>query len=203
MKFAANKMNFEDWYCHIQYMFNTCGSNILQHSHLDGNRLVESTGFHLPEAKSEYMLQWSLVKGIKPESILEIGSANGISAVMWNMLCPKVTTLSYLYYPHFDAVTKNLEFTKLTGDSLKELPALINEKRTFDFIFIDGNHRYEFAKADFENSLKLKPRFILMHDTSKIAGPRTLIEELKGKYNLTKFEVGCGLTLINLTNDAI
>jgi len=192
-------MNFEDWYCHIQYMFNNCAVNILKHSHLDGNRLVERTGFHLPEAKQEYMLQWSLVKGLKPDTILEIGSANGVSTVMFSMLCSKLTTLSYQYYEHFDDMTRDLEFERIEGDSLKILPVMIEEGRRFDLIFIDGNHKYECAKADFNNCLKLTSKFILMHDTSKLAGPKTLMDELKEQYNLTKFNIGCGITFVNLT----
>ncbi len=46
----------------------------------------------------------------------------------------------------------------------------VNNKETFDIIFIDAEHKYESALKDFENSLKILNKYgiILMHDTDPI-----------------------------------
>ncbi len=62
-------------------------------------------------------------------------------------------------------LTNNLEF--YADYSHNVLPKLINEKRTFDFIFIDGDHKFDGQFVDFYYASLLieKNGFIVLHDT--------------------------------------
>lgn len=50
-----------------------------------------------------------------------------------------------------------------------------------DFIYIDGDHSYQGVKIDFEQALRLNPKFILLHDIQDpwCSGVQTLWQELK------------------------
>ncbi|MFO0321746.1 MAG: O-methyltransferase [Bacteroidota bacterium] len=62
-------------------------------------------------------------------------------------------------------LTKNLEF--YADHSHNILPKLLNEKRTFDFIFIDGDHKFDGQFIDFYYAGLMieKNGFIVLHDT--------------------------------------
>lgn len=62
-------------------------------------------------------------------------------------------------------LTPNLEFYAEYSHSA--LPKLLNEKRTFDFIFIDGDHKFDGQFVDFYYAALLieKNGFIVLHDT--------------------------------------
>lgn len=62
-------------------------------------------------------------------------------------------------------LTNNLEF--YADYSHNVLPKLLNEKRTFDFIFIDGDHKFDGQFVDFYYASLLleKNGFIVLHDT--------------------------------------
>lgn len=61
----------------------------------------------------------------------------------------------------------------IKGDSTKVLPELITNDEKFDLIFIDGNHKYEATKIDYNNSLKLlnPGGFIAFHNCSTGGAP--------------------------------
>lgn len=62
-------------------------------------------------------------------------------------------------------LTPNLEFYAEYSHSA--LPKLLNEKRTFDFIFIDGDHKFDGQFVDFYYAALMieKNGFIVLHDT--------------------------------------
>jgi len=59
-------------------------------------------------------------------------------------------------------------FTLIIGDSVQTVPRYINDNKgkTFDLIFIDGNHEYAFAKKDIDNCKQLsnKDTIIIVDD---------------------------------------
>lgn len=59
--------------------------------------------------------------------------------------------------------------TLIIGDSLKTIPIYLekNKGTKFDFIFIDGGHEYDIAKADLENCFHLahKDTIVALDDT--------------------------------------
>ncbi len=67
------------------------------------------------------------------------------------------------------------------GDSTAMLDELIAKGLTFDLIYVDGCHTYEYAKSDYERALRLlaPAGTIVIDDTVTWWGPRELSEELQ------------------------
>lgn len=88
----------------------------------------------------------SLIKLIQPKSVLEIGTAIGYSALSMHHALPsaKITTLERdeeMIEKATENITRfslNNQINLISGDALETLPGLINEKREYDFIFIDA-----------------------------------------------------------------
>lgn len=68
-------------------------------------------------------------------------------------------------------VGEDVELIK--GDSTVVLPGLASKGEKYDFIFIDGNHKYEATKIDYKNALKLlnPGGFIAFHNCSTGGAP--------------------------------
>ena len=109
------------------------------------------------------------IKG--PGHILEIGSFRFVSTTaffeaMENNQDLKLTTIDMKYpnakFKHKPEVEDR--WTKLTGSSRNILPSL---EGSFNLIFVDGDHKYAGAKADFEDAIRLRAPggYIIAHDT--------------------------------------
>lgn len=85
----------------------------------------------------------------------------------------------------FDAVTANFTaITKCKGTSDHWLKTFIEEKHEFNFIYIDGNHRYEAVKEDILLSLQILPKKSILagHDYEfhKAPGVKKAVDEILG-----------------------
>lgn len=126
-----------------------------------------------------------MVKHIKPLRILEIGSLFGGTLWYWMQDAPGSVIVSVdtgvqsLDYRHEQiefaretlwpiwARSNCVELYQVRHDSTNRTTINeVNHHAPFDFIFIDGGHSYEVAKADFENYWPmLRPGGIIaMHD---------------------------------------
>lgn len=86
----------------------------------------------------------------------------------------------------------------IKGDSQVILPELYNNQEKFDFIFIDGNHKYEATKIDYNNALKiLNPNgFIALHNASTYGYPDfDLYNTIDGGPWLVSLEIEIGNTM--------
>ncbi len=111
-----------------------------------------------------------LIKIIKPNVILEIGTLYGCSAALFAQYAKKVFTIDIMSAPetnkliaesvwHFLELGKKVQSFSIVNDSEKgELIASLN----FDMAFIDGGHTYEEVKYDF--SCVKKCGIVLFHD---------------------------------------
>jgi predicted O-methyltransferase YrrM len=118
-------------------------------------------------------------------TILEVGSYIGSSLIAWNEASGKIarlivvdswfqddidisnpTAAAYdaslnsgkaekIFWKNVDAAGLQSRLTVHKGDSRILLPWLRNVLAGIDLIFIDGNHQYEYAKADIINSKSL------------------------------------------------
>lgn len=124
----------------------------------------------------EAELLYALVKSIKAKNIVEIGTFRGYSAHIMSLAGAKVTSYDITdHKPRFEG------FTVKRGSSVDVTETDI------DAAYIDGNHRYESTKQDFE---KLWPRIragglIIIHDVNPYAdfsvGPTKFMDELIAK----------------------
>ena len=101
---------------------------------------------HVPIVRDktrEYLLKE--IEKRKPESILEIGTAIGYSGSLMLKNCKgKLVTLeknenSYLIAKaNFEKLGLTDRVEQILGDAMETLQELVNQGRTFDFIFLDG-----------------------------------------------------------------
>lgn len=140
---------------------------------------------HPSQIKSEILALMALVEKRRPQIMVEIGTATGGTLFFWSQILPKNSELisldlpfgkfggGYLstrakFYKSFAQEQQTIRL--ISGDShqpatLQKLQTLLNG-RLLDFLFIDGDHTYEGAKADFTTYQKLvRPGGIIaLHD---------------------------------------
>ncbi len=119
----------------------------------------------------EFMAMLAKLRGI--ESVLEIGSAHGHSLCLMALAAvkgAKVCTIDQgLDWAHLEEAVKELgrlgyDANAFHGDSKSpEAIAFAEEHGPFDFIFIDGDHSYAGAKADWESYGRLG-KMVGFHD---------------------------------------
>lgn len=83
------------------------------------------------------------------------------------------THVSPNFYHHDVQGYVGSDIRLIKGDSTFVLPELETKGERFDLIFIDGNHKYEATKIDYNNSLKLlnPGGFIAFHNCSTGGAP--------------------------------
>lgn len=143
----------------------------------------------IAQKKYELMGLQELLKDKPLERIVEIGTWNGATALLWAMIVSKYPTgklyccdLSFNYGVFYSKLTgrsydkmmyKDTEYEKLVTEIAGNShdPAYIEYAKQIigspvDFMFIDGDHTYEGVKADYFNFRDMvKPGgFIAFHD---------------------------------------
>lgn len=117
----------------------------------------------------------SLISEIKPEYVMELGFNMGHSAIL---ICESIMKLKsvdeeyrnkevqfYIFdichhetvKPNFEILSTtykgNINFVLIEGDSMDSIPSFFKDNNIkFDFIEIDGNHSYDYVRADIMNS---------------------------------------------------
>lgn len=131
--------------------------------------------FNLPlyweMVNSEKISLFNLLKEIKPEISIEIGTRKGGSLQLISALSEMVYSLD-IDPSVIELRTRFQNVNFIIGDSKNTLPDLLNQLtekgKQPDFVLVDGNHSSEGVKSDILNVLKLKvikPLVILLHDS--------------------------------------
>ena len=139
----------------------------------------------------------SVVKALKPKSLLEIGTCEGTTAMNLSMNIEKDSKIytmdiadSNCKYDPGKYVRNNDKVVTIIGDSQK-----YDFSRFYgmmDFIFIDGDHKYNSVLSDSENALKCikDGGFIVWHDFNvKHVGVINAISEINRKYKLKLYKI--------------
>ena len=113
-------------------------------------RTISSIVKNSAKPKKYGQLLFRMVKEYKPKQLLELGTSLGITIsylALGNTTANLITMeganeVAEMAAKNFDELNiKNVTIEK--GNFDYTLPALINKQSSFDFIFIDGNHRQE------------------------------------------------------------
>ncbi len=97
----------------------------------------------------------------KDKDVLEVGSAFGYSAVVMALAGGRVTAVDpHTWLNSYGQMVANLSYYQVTVGILREdsraaLPRLVEESRTFDLVWIDGDHAAAMVAHDVEWARKL------------------------------------------------
>jgi hypothetical protein len=141
-----------------------------------GTELYSNVGaFFRPNYERGIMI-YSLIKKYNLESFLEIGFGRGYGSFCAAMAFSElgkgtVTTVDpNLDQAQIEGLTKmfpsdwfkRINFCRDTSDNFFKNPEAENAK--FDLIYLDGDHRYDFVKRDWENSKDRYNKFLIFDD---------------------------------------
>ena len=138
-----------------------------------------------------YQNEWELgqllriVEDLKPQLILEVGAMFGGTLWHWLRIAERVVVID-------DEMRNEAEWLKWSFDQNVSLELLRGKSQDpenitdawqdapYDFIFIDGDHRYEAVRADWENfSPMVAPGGVFaFHDTQHVGDPTYGVERL-------------------------
>jgi len=146
---------------------------------------------------------YAIIVEKKYKNILEIGTGTGFSTCyLAKALLDQdishhgapLTTIDITDRKSEHSIILNLEkhnikdyVNFIIGSSLDVLPALLNENKKYDLIFIDGSHDHETTKQDFNNSINLlnDGGCIVFHDVYKAPennlGPRNVFDDVSSE----------------------
>lgn len=137
-------------------------------------------------SKNQCRALFNLVNYIKADSILELGTSLGLSAAYMSKARQKAQIISIEGDPEIASLAA-IHFKQLGLRNIQ----LMNEEfdkaldqiadKSFDFIYIDGNHQYE-STLNYYNRLKghLTPKgFIMLDDINWSSGMQRAWKEIK------------------------
>lgn len=136
----------------------------------------------------EYLVWYGLAALLKPRSILEVGTSNGVAALMllWGAsLFDSSARLVTIDNAELHAMRANFarfprlgeRITFLKGDSLDVLRRLAQEGARFGLILFDGSHEYEYVRSEWAVAQQMSDVW-LIHDTQQFPGPARVVEEI-------------------------
>jgi len=155
---------------------------------------------------------YQLFDYLRPNTICEIGTHDGKSAVQFVDYCLKINPkLLYIGYDVFDSVKDNKKFhiKEINGKGAGKYNTARNNIRhrqtsnkkfkfkliqgltqdtlvdsSYDFVYIDGGHSYETVKHDYE---KVKKSKVIVFDDYQTEGVKQFVDELIKKEKLCEY----------------
>lgn len=132
---------------------------------IDFQKIAEDCGASQDAFELRQMLE--TVAQLKPKKILEIGVHTGNGLKAFGQAFPDAK----LYGLEIDSQFLQFkDFALIEGDATKpEIIEAVRKLGPFDFIFIDGDHRFEGVKADWDNyhGMVRPGGAVGFHDTSR------------------------------------
>ena len=130
------------------------GSQVMKQQERSVSKMAKNAGSTFKRAK----LLYRITNYLKPNTILELGTALGLATHAMSLGNPKTKITTIEGCPNISVLTKNqLKINKvenaeiITGDFNNEIKKLTSN--TYDLIFFDGNHQKEATLNYFETLL--------------------------------------------------
>ena len=126
-------------------------------------RQVKKIAQHGIAQKKQAEFLYRLVNKFEPRIMVELGTSIGITSLYLSKASEKSTLYTIEGCPNLTNYSKQLfsqyqskNITSITGNFNIELPKLLNNIESLDFIYIDGNHTYDATINYFQMSLLKK-----------------------------------------------
>ncbi len=107
-------------------------------------------------------LLFRMVRHFEPAIILELGTSLGTTTALMALAAPRASIVTMEGAPDISSIAaanfRSLNITNIrqvTGNFDETLPALLTTMERVDFVFLDGNHRYEPTMRYFNSILPL------------------------------------------------
>jgi predicted O-methyltransferase YrrM len=124
-------------------------------------RRISDLARHSAKPPKLAQLLFRLANHLQPQTILEVGTSLGLTTAYLAAACPGARTVSLEGCPQTAALARqnfqHLPLPNLTlieGEFSGTLPKALNQLQQVDFVFLDGNHRYEPTISYFEVCLE-------------------------------------------------
>ena len=184
------------------------------------------------QVRSEISEVLGIVDGIKPKIILEIGTANGGTLFLFSHVAAEDATIisvdlpggrfgggytkwRELLYKSFALSSQKIHLLRMDSHEKQTVKQVIDilGGRKLDFLFIDGDHRYEGVKRDFEmySPLVRQGGMIAFHDivpgpAENVGGVPQFWKEIRGRHNGKEIvedwdQGGYGIGLLSLKRE--
>ena len=154
--------------------FDLIGEYTAKKNRTRDSELFNSVGCFFRPNYERGILMYYLTQKYNFKSILELGFGRGYATLcMAKAMCDnnidgKIITVDPDFnQEHMSNIFKifpkeyfeKIDFINTTSDDFFD-----QNKREFDFVYIDGDHRYEGVKRDWENSKKVCNKYVLFDD---------------------------------------
>jgi predicted O-methyltransferase YrrM len=158
--------------------------------HTNEGNLLEITDTRTAEAQIEFIRWATQYSGA--HTYLEIGHNKGYFGYLLSQIVvyPKLTAIDINPDSRKAADILNrydkIDVTFIEGSSIDVLPTL--NRWVYDFIWLDGNHNYEFALEDLRNATVLQIPWIAIDDTN-MGSVQKAIEDWQRETNIAYHEI--------------
>jgi len=148
----------------------------------------EKSAYGEASSIEEYAFFFGIASLLRPTSILEIGTSNGLASIAFLLGAKftgnecKITTIDRYKFDFqknmklFGISEDSISF--IQGDSREVLSQLVIEQKQYDLCFIDGGHDYETVLADWTYTQKLSKQWIF-HDCISEPGVKRIIDAIQ------------------------
>jgi predicted O-methyltransferase YrrM len=142
------------------------------------------------QQKSEMAYIHDLIAEYKPESYLEIGTAEGDSLYVFGSLLPEHGRIHWIdkAEPHTtnlrieaEELLKPRNITSYAGLSTDVDARVSVQRKMFDVVYIDGGHDYETVCADTSHYLSHARKVVIWHDIQMPEVKRAIRDTLSQK----------------------
>lgn len=137
---------------------------------------------HEHSGTEEYAFLSGLVALLRPESVLEIGTASGDGTLAFAsaMNGGRIVTVDIEDQRGQELLDYSgpADIRFIEGDSAEIVRALADKGDSFDLAFIDGGHHFDQVKADWEAVREICST-VLFHDALQFSGVSRVIEEIR------------------------
>jgi predicted O-methyltransferase YrrM len=157
-------------------------------------RAISNIARHGIAQKKQAEFLYRLVRRFSPKTMIELGTSIGLTSLYLSKASPDSTLYTIEGCPNISAFSKSLfqkqeahSISTIQGNFNDELPKLLSQLNTVDFMYFDGNHAYEPTMRYFTMALEKKQASTIMvfDDIHWSAGMEQAWKEIRSNPEVT------------------